>query len=57
VEVHHTYREANKCADGLTNMGCTLDYNIRIFDSCPSQLAELFNADNMGITTPRLIPL
>jgi ribonuclease HI len=57
VEVHHIYREANKCADGLANMGCTLDYNLRSFDSCPSQIVELLIADNMGITTPRLVPL
>jgi hypothetical protein len=58
VEVHHTYKESNKyCADGLANMGCTLGYNIMLFDSCPSQLVELFTADNMRISTPRLVSL
>jgi hypothetical protein len=58
VEVHHTYRESNKyCADDLANMGCTLGYNIKLFDSCPSQLVELFIADNMGISTLGLVPL
>jgi ribonuclease HI len=55
VEVNYVYREANKCADVLANMGCNLDYSIRIFYSCPSLIAELFHADNMGFTTPRLI--
>ncbi|PNX90804.1 ethylene responsive transcription factor 1b [Trifolium pratense] len=26
VEVSHVYREANKCADALANIGCSLDY-------------------------------
>ncbi|PNY05004.1 ethylene responsive transcription factor 1b [Trifolium pratense] len=55
VEVHHTYREANRCADALANMGCNLGYDITIFNSCPIQLSAIFAADNMGITTPRLI--
>jgi ribonuclease HI len=55
VQVNYVYREANKCVDVLANMGCNLDYSIRIFDSCPSLIAELFHADNMGFTTPRLI--
>jgi hypothetical protein len=31
VEIAHTYREANKCADALTNIGCYLDYDIIFF--------------------------
>ncbi|GAU31911.1 hypothetical protein TSUD_270960 [Trifolium subterraneum] len=38
VEVNHIYREANKCADALANMGSNFDYDIKIFYSCPSQL-------------------
>jgi ribonuclease HI len=28
VEIAHTYREANKCADALANLGCSLDYDL-----------------------------
>ncbi|KAK2448079.1 TMV resistance protein N [Trifolium repens] len=55
VEIAHTYREANKCADALANIGCSLDYDIMFFDSCPSQISEICEKDRVGNTTPRLV--
>jgi ribonuclease HI len=55
VEVSHIYREANKCADALANIGCSLDYETLYYDVCPAQLSDLVAADSMGISTPRLI--
>ncbi|MCI40070.1 putative non-LTR retroelement reverse transcriptase, partial [Trifolium medium] len=37
VEIAHTYREANKCADALANLGCSLGYDVEFFDVCPAQ--------------------
>jgi ribonuclease HI len=57
VEVSHSHREANKCADVMANIGCSLNYDVVFYDNCASQLAEIYAADLMGITTPRLISL
>jgi ribonuclease HI len=57
VEMKHTYREANKCAHGMTNLGCTLRYDVIYFNSCPAQISELCHADMVGNSTPRLISL
>ncbi|PNX77836.1 ethylene responsive transcription factor 1b, partial [Trifolium pratense] len=37
VEVNHSYRESNKCADALANIGCTIDSHITYYDSCPPE--------------------
>jgi ribonuclease HI len=55
VEVRHTYREANKCADALANYGCMSRDDSQLFTCCPDFIKNLFDADNLGISTPRLI--
>jgi hypothetical protein len=55
IEISHTYREANNCADALANLGCSLDYDLVFFDDCPSSIREIFANDSRGISTPRLI--
>jgi hypothetical protein len=57
VEIMHTYREANKCADGITNLGCSFNYDVMYFNFCPAQISEFYHADMVGNTTPRLISL
>ncbi|PNY06576.1 ubiquitin carboxyl-terminal hydrolase 8-like protein [Trifolium pratense] len=52
VEVTHIYREVNKGADALANIGCSLDHGILTYDVCPDQLSELYGADCLGISTP-----
>jgi hypothetical protein len=36
VEISHEYREANKCADALANIGCSLDRDVVFFCGMPS---------------------
>jgi ribonuclease HI len=55
VEVRHTYREANKCADALANYGCMGSIDSQFFTCCPDFMKDLFVADNLGISTSRLI--
>jgi ribonuclease HI len=55
IEISHSYREANKCADALANVGCSLGREILFYDVCPPFLSSLLLEDNLGITTPRLI--
>jgi ribonuclease HI len=55
VEISHSYREANKCADALATLGCSLSYDIVVFDSCPEFLRELYLADIQGSAAPRLV--
>jgi hypothetical protein len=55
VEILHVYREANKCADALANIGYTLDYEIEFYEDCPPHISELCIDDRMGFTTPRLV--
>ncbi|MCI24591.1 putative non-LTR retroelement reverse transcriptase [Trifolium medium] len=57
VVVHHSYREANQCADALANIGVSSRIRSRFFETCPTQLNHVFLADIMGITTPRLVTL
>ncbi|GAU49779.1 hypothetical protein TSUD_141690 [Trifolium subterraneum] len=57
VEVHHTYREANKCADAMANYGCSIGFDTQYFNSCPVFITELFEADSLGLSMPRLIPV
>jgi hypothetical protein len=55
VEVMYKYREANKCAYKMANVGCSLDYETTMFEVCPNFLEELILADNMGISTSRIV--
>jgi hypothetical protein len=55
VEVTHTYREANKCADKMANVGCSLEYETTLFEDCPDFLEELVLTDRMRITTSKVI--
>jgi len=57
VDVSHSYREANRCADALANIACSLDYNMKIYETCPIQIRHLLLADIMRIATPQLISL
>ncbi|CAJ2679356.1 unnamed protein product [Trifolium pratense] len=52
VEVSHTYREANKCADALANLGCSLANEIVFYDRCPSHISDLCNAQKVPPSRP-----
>ncbi|GAU17428.1 hypothetical protein TSUD_233050 [Trifolium subterraneum] len=55
IEILHIYREANKCADAMANLGCSLGYDVILYADCPLPLREMLAFDNMGISTPRFI--
>jgi hypothetical protein len=40
----------------MANLGSTLEHEIIVFDDCP-QLRDIYQADRMGVTTPRMILL
>jgi hypothetical protein len=42
-EVCHIYRETNKCVDVLVNEGCIIDFETRIYESCPDDIHELYS--------------
>jgi hypothetical protein len=57
VGINYTYWEANKCADMLTNIGCTMDSNMIYYDTCSRECHMVTLADVLGIATPRSIPV
>jgi len=57
VKVQHSYREANTCADALTNIGCSMGSTLMIYESCQTQLRHLLVADQMGVPHPRMVNL
>ncbi|CAN1165565.1 Putative ribonuclease H protein At1g65750 [Linum perenne] len=56
VEIRHTYRETNKAADLLANLGHSLDLGTHFLHSCPATVRKALADDCMGVTYPRLIP-
>jgi hypothetical protein len=57
VEVSHSYREINRCADALANIVCSLDYNLKIYETYLTQIMHLSLAGIMEIAIARLILL
>jgi ribonuclease HI len=57
IKIQHSYREANKCADLLANIGCDSGGPLIYYESCPTPLSLLFAADIMRVATPHLITL
>jgi ribonuclease HI len=49
VKLWHDYREANHCANGLTEMSLNIHGEIVFFDSCPEQIKELFDDNVSGV--------
>ncbi|CAI0392378.1 unnamed protein product [Linum tenue] len=55
VEVHHIYREGNKCADFLANLGHTFDIGFHRIPLDHSDLNNLILYDRQGLSEPRNI--
>ena len=55
VEIRHTYKEGNRCADWLANYSLTQSLGSHISQDPPSELLSLLLADALGVATPRLI--
>ncbi|CAJ2636606.1 unnamed protein product [Trifolium pratense] len=52
--VSHVYREGNQCADGLTNIGLTID-RFTIWNELPQQISGFFVDNSLGKPSFRLI--
>jgi ribonuclease HI len=55
VRIIHIFREANRCADMLANMGCESSSGTVYFDKPPSRVAQIVEDDIRGVSFPRLI--
>ncbi|PNX94270.1 ribonuclease H [Trifolium pratense] len=45
IKIEHAYKESNKCAYALANIGCHLDRETIFYDSCPIPIKELLLAE------------
>ncbi|KAK2385847.1 heat shock 70 kDa protein [Trifolium repens] len=55
VRIIHVFREANRCADVLANMGSEGTSEIDFFVSPPSRARQIVEDDARGVSFPRLI--
>lgn len=56
VELKHTLREGNMCADHLAKLGARSDVKLQIFETPPSDLHLLLTGDAAGVAYPRGYP-
>jgi ribonuclease HI len=55
VKITHVYREANRCADMLANMGSESISGISFFEYPPERVKQIVEDDLRGVSFPRLI--
>lgn len=55
IRILHCYREGNKVADKLANVGVVQEEKIVYFNVPPHKITSLIHEDIMGVTTPRLV--
>ena len=55
VQIHHCYREADKCANALARRGALLPQNFCCFLRPPSDVALLLSLDSIGMVYERSI--
>ncbi|KAL9228579.1 hypothetical protein vseg_004142 [Gypsophila vaccaria] len=55
VRIDHTYREANRAADWLANLGVRSAPNTTIFGTPPAELRSILREDILGVSFPRLV--
>jgi len=53
-EVSHSYEKANRCANALANIEYSLDYNSKIYETCPTKIRHLLLIDIMRIAIPSI---
>lgn len=56
-EVHHVYREANKCADYLASLSTRIGDGFHLFRNVPHEIKGLYEEDLLGYAQPRNIRL
>jgi hypothetical protein len=57
VRIINVFREANRCADMLANIGCKISDNIVYFVQPPSEVVQLVDDDYRGVSFPRTVSL
>jgi len=55
VLISHCYRETNKVADALANMGCNLKSGVIIYDRPLPEIKEVLFVDSIGVGWLRMI--
>ncbi|KAK3231085.1 hypothetical protein Dsin_002966 [Dipteronia sinensis] len=54
--LHHNYRESNRVADFLANLGHALDLKLTVFEEPPTQISSILEDDCKGDAVARMIP-
>ncbi|KAK2995401.1 hypothetical protein RJ640_029033 [Escallonia rubra] len=54
-QVMHSFREGNKAADWLANLGLSIPLGYQELENVPSRLEEILRNDVRGVSDPRLI--
>jgi ribonuclease HI len=57
VKIKHIYREANRGADMLTNIGCFHGIGLLVYHQPPSQLIQVLEVDIKGVSFPHRVVL
>jgi hypothetical protein len=57
VHIVHVFREANRCADMLANIGCEGIEGIEFFEEPPTRVRQIVDDDIRGVSFPRIIVL
>ncbi|PNY17666.1 ribonuclease H [Trifolium pratense] len=57
VVIKHVYREANKIADGLASLACVTKVSLSLYEQPPTEVAQVYHDDLIGVSTPRLVVL
>jgi hypothetical protein len=57
INISYSYREANRCSDGLAELAFTLLTDFQFHDVCPKFIKSYFDDDASGITPPRLVTM
>ena len=55
--IRHVYRESNKVADYLANLGHSLELGVTYFEDPPLQVLGLLDNDAKGLAMARLVPI
>ncbi|PNX95782.1 ribonuclease H [Trifolium pratense] len=55
VRIKHIFREGNRCADALANMGCNQDVAWMTYQEPPFELLQVLTDDFRGVSFPRLV--
>jgi hypothetical protein len=57
VQLTHIYREANRCADILANMGSKLEVDMMIYHEPPLAVRQILFDDFRGVSIPRMVSM